>query len=55
MASTLIRFEDDDFDAWKQVFGSDPAGHSRSATSHTVSRGVDDLDSGALRQFGPGR
>lgn len=42
MASMLIQFEVDDFDAWKQVFDSDPAGRSQSATSHSVSRGVDD-------------
>jgi hypothetical protein len=42
MGSMLIQFEIDDFDAWKQVFDSDPAGRSQSAKSHTVSRGVDD-------------
>jgi hypothetical protein len=42
MASMLIRFDLDDYDAWKQVFDSDPAGRRGSATGHTISRGVDE-------------
>jgi hypothetical protein len=42
MASMLIRFDLDDYDAWKQVFDSDPAGRRQSATAHTILRGVDE-------------
>ena len=31
-----------DYDAWKSVFDSDPAGRRESATGHVVSRSVDD-------------
>ncbi len=42
MASMLIRFDLEDYDGWKQVFDSDPAGRKQSATAHSISRGVDE-------------
>lgn len=38
----LIRFDLEDYDGWKQVFDSDPAGRRGSAAGHTISRGVDE-------------
>jgi hypothetical protein len=41
MAFILAVFEVPDYDAWKQMFDSDPAGRKGSATRHRVFRGVD--------------
>ena len=41
MASMLLHFETDDYDAWKQRFDSDPVGRTQSATGHIISRSVD--------------
>ena len=41
MASMLLHFETDDYDAWKEMFDSDPAGRLQSATGHSISRSVD--------------
>jgi len=38
----LLHFETDDYDSWKQMFDSDPAGRKQSATGHSISRSVDD-------------
>lgn len=42
MASMLLHLEVDDFDAWKPVFDSDPAGRRQMATGHMMLRNVDD-------------
>ena len=42
MAFMLMQFEVEDFDAWKQVFDSDPAGRREIAKGHQIFRGVDD-------------
>lgn len=41
MASMVLHFETDDYDAWKQRFDSDPAGRRQFATGHSISRAVD--------------
>jgi hypothetical protein len=41
-AFMLIHFEIEDFDAWKQVFDSDPGGRKGVAKGHQIYRGVDD-------------
>ena len=41
MASMLMHLEVDDYDSWKPMFDSDPAGRKQSATGHTISRSVD--------------
>jgi hypothetical protein len=38
----LMHLEVDDYDSWKPMFDSDPAGRKQSATGHIISRGVDD-------------
>jgi hypothetical protein len=42
VASMLLHFQVDDYDSWKPMFDSDPAGRKQSASRHTISRGVDD-------------
>ncbi len=41
MAFMILHFETDDYDAWKQMFDSDPAGRRDFATGHILLRGVD--------------
>jgi hypothetical protein len=41
MAFILGVFDTADYDTWKQMFDSDPAGRKESATRHRVFRGVD--------------
>lgn len=41
MASMLLHFETDDYDAWKTRFDSDPVGRRQAATGHSISRGVE--------------
>ena len=41
MVIMLLHMDVDDYDAWKPLFDSDPAGRRESATGHTISRGVD--------------
>src|SRR5436309_14750775 len=41
VASLLLHLEVDDYDTWKPIFDSDPAGRKQSATGHTISRSVD--------------
>ena len=41
MAIMLLHLEVDDYDTWKPLFDSDPAGRKQSATSHMISRSVD--------------
>jgi hypothetical protein len=42
MAYMLMHFEIEDFEAWKQVFDSDPAGRKGVAKGHQIFRAVDD-------------
>ena len=37
-----MHLEVDDYDSWKPMFDSDPAGRKQSAKGHTISRSVDD-------------
>jgi hypothetical protein len=37
----LVGVFEGDFDAWKQMFDSDPLGRKQAAKGHTVLRGVD--------------
>jgi hypothetical protein len=41
VASMLLHFETNDYEAWKQRFDSDPAGRSQSATGHSIARAID--------------
>jgi len=41
MAFMVLHFETDDYDGWKRMFDSDPAGRRDFATGHIVLRGVD--------------
>jgi hypothetical protein len=41
MAFILGVFDTGDYDAWKQMFDSDPAGRKQAATRHRVFRSVD--------------
>ena len=41
MAFLVMHFETDDYEAWKRMFDSDPAGRREAAKGHTILRGVD--------------
>jgi hypothetical protein len=41
VAFTVLSFETDDFDAWKSMFDSDPAGRKQAGKGHIVSRNPD--------------
>lgn len=41
MAIMLLHMEVDDYDAWKPLFDSDPAGRKQSASGHMISRDVE--------------
>jgi hypothetical protein len=41
MALMLMGFEVSDYDEWKQLFDSDPAGRKAVAKGHRISRSVD--------------
>ena len=41
MAFMVLHFETDDYDAWKRMFDSDPAGRREAAKGHIILRGVD--------------
>jgi hypothetical protein len=49
VASMLLHFEVDDYDSWKPMFDSDPAGRKQSATRHTISRSVEDPNAVFIR------
>ena len=49
MASMLLHFETEDYDTWKPMFDSDPAGRRQSATGHSISRSVDNPNSVFVR------
>jgi hypothetical protein len=40
VANLLMHLEVDDYDSWKPLFDSDPAGRKQSATGHSISRSV---------------
>ena len=42
MPFMLSRIHVDDYDAWKSMFDSDPAGARQAAKGHQVLRGLDD-------------
>jgi len=41
MAFLILHLETDDFDGWKSMFDSDPAGRRQAAKGHVILRGVD--------------
>jgi hypothetical protein len=50
VAIMVMNFEVDDFDAWKELFDSDPVGRAASgAVSHVVSRAVENANEGFVR------
>ena len=44
MALLVSVFQTGGYDAWKQMFDSDPAGRKQAATGHRIMRSVDDPD-----------
>jgi hypothetical protein len=42
MAALVAVFQTGDYDGWKQMFDSDPAGRKQAASGHRVMRAVDD-------------
>jgi hypothetical protein len=42
MAFMLTRIRVDDYDAWKPMFDSDPAGARKAATGHRILRGAEE-------------
>jgi len=42
MASIFGRFGVDDYDSWKQMFDSDPAGRKQAGKGHAIYQSVDD-------------
>jgi hypothetical protein len=44
MAFTVLNFETDDYDGWKSMFDSDPAGRKEAGKGHLVSRNADNPD-----------
>jgi hypothetical protein len=53
VASMLMHLEVDDYDTWKPIFDSDPAGRKQSATGHSISRGVDNPNAVFIRSDFP--
>ncbi len=53
VASLLLHLEVDDYDAWKPIFDSDPAGRKQSATGHSISRSVDNPNAIFIRSDYP--
>jgi hypothetical protein len=49
VANILLHFEVDDYDSWKSMFDSDPAGRKQSAIGHSISRSVDNPNSVFIR------
>jgi hypothetical protein len=41
VAFAVLNFETDDYDSWKTMFDSDPAGRKQAGLGHTVSRNAD--------------
>jgi hypothetical protein len=53
VASLLMHLEVDDYDSWKPLFDSDPAGRKQSATGHSISRSVDNPNAIFIRSDFP--
>jgi hypothetical protein len=53
LAIMLLHLEVDDYDAFKQVYDSDPAGRKQSATGHAISRAVDNPNAIFIRSQFP--
>lgn len=53
MASLLLHIEVDDYDSWKPIFDTDPAGRKQSATGHSISRSVDNPNAIFIRSEFP--
>jgi hypothetical protein len=53
VANLLMHFEVDDYDSWKVMFDSDPAGRKQSATAHSISRGVENPNAIFIRSDFP--
>ena len=41
MAFSILHFETDDYNTWKELFDSDPGGRTQVAKGHIISRNVD--------------
>lgn len=53
MANLLMHLEVDDYDSWKPLFDSDPAGRKQSATGHSISRSVENPNAIFIRSDFP--
>ena len=53
MANLLMHLEVDDYDSWKPLFDSDPAGRKQSATGHSISRSIDNPNAIFIRSDFP--
>jgi hypothetical protein len=42
VAFVVLHFETDDYNAWKSMFDSDPAGRRQAGKGHIISRNADD-------------
>lgn len=42
MTYMVLNLQTEDYDAWKPMFDSDPAGRKQAAKGHTLSRNADD-------------
>jgi hypothetical protein len=49
LAIVLTHLEVDDYDAWKELFDSDPGGRRQGATGHMISRAVDNPNAVFIR------
>jgi hypothetical protein len=49
----LMHLEVDDYDSWKPLFDSDPAGRKQSATGHSISRSVENPNAIFIRSDFP--
>jgi hypothetical protein len=53
VANLLMHLEVDDYDSWKPLFDSDPAGRKQSATGHSISRSVENPNAIFIRSDFP--
>jgi hypothetical protein len=53
VANLLMHLEVDDYDSWKPLFDSDPAGRKQSATGHSISRSIDNPNAIFIRSDFP--
>ena len=53
MAFMVLNLQTEDYDAWKPMFDSDPAGRKQAAKGHMLSRNADDPNDVFIRvEFG---